>query len=368
MKSICRVGVAAGLAAACGVASATPCDSALSNYEDAVLGFAPASQATTLLSAHPECFPAGPLTSRIQINSTSFVQAAAISTALASRWFTDGPVPRADAGLKGMAAGGVGKAWNVWGSLNKNDTRQSYTAANTFNSKYDSDIWNTVIGADYALSPTMAVGVSAAYDRGDGSGFNANPGNTPNNIDSEGYTIAPYFGMQITKELAFDASIGIGRGKISSNANTEAKSDRWFAGANLAYNRWMGNFQLTGKATYLHGVEDYENATDTAVGGTFFGSGARNKIDQMQAGVQAGYWMNGFMPYAGLKYSADVTRSTSQFGAGTDPIGKHAWVWSLGVNFFSLANGMTGGIVYNQEESRSNQKNYSVIANISLRF
>jgi hypothetical protein len=368
MKSICRVGVAAGLAAACGVASATPCDSALSSYEDAVLGFAPASQASTLLSAHPECFPAGSVTSRVQINSTSFVQVSAISTALASRWFADGPVPRADAGVRGMAAGGVGKAWNVWGNLNQNDTRQSYTAANAFNSKYDSNIRNTVIGADYALSPTMAVGVSAAYDRGDGSGLNANPGNTPNTFNSDGSMIAPYFGMQISKELAFDASIGLGRGKLRTDSSTEAKADRWFGGANLAYNRWMGNLQWTGKASYLHGEEKYDNSRDTATGATFVGTGAKNKIDQLQAGVQAGYWMNGFMPYAGLKYSSDVHRSTSQFGAGNDPIGKGAWVWALGVNFFSMSNGVTGGIAYNQEESRSNQKNNSLTANISLRF
>jgi hypothetical protein len=48
---------------------------------------------------------------------------------------------------------------------------------------------------------------------------------------------------------------------------------------------------------------------------------------------------NGAQPYAGLSYLGD-RRSSSQ--AGVDPVGKSAWQWALGVNFFSLSSGING--------------------------
>ena len=76
--------------------------------------------------------------------------------------------------------------------------------------------------------------------------------------------------------------------------------------------------------------------------------------------------MNGVMPYVGLAYLTD-SRKTSLAGA-RDPIGKDAWQWSLGVNFLSVASGVTGGIAWQQETSRDNQKQYQLVANIGLRF
>jgi hypothetical protein len=208
----------------------------------------------------------------------------------------------------------------------------------------------------------MAVGVSAAFDSGDGTGSN---GTTANSITSKGYTFAPYFGMQLSPALALDASLGFGKGELNTT-NVKNEADRWFAAANLAYNQWMDKVQLTGKLGYLHGEENYGNST--VAGAVQNGTAAKNKLDQLRLGVQAGYWMNGFMPYAGLTYTSDVGRSTTQAGAASDPIGKDAWVWTLGANFFSLKSGVTGGIAYNQEEGRSNQKNNSLMVNITIRF
>lgn len=353
------------LLAASGAASATPCNSALNSYASYVSAN-DTINANWVLSNHPECFGGSSTTSQVQINSTSFQQATAISGALASRFQNSSLGPQASTGSKSMAAGGKSSSWNAWGNISSNDTRQSYLAANTFTTKNDNDILTTVLGADYAMSPVMAIGVSAAFDRGDGTGFNNAVGNTPNSITSKGYTIAPYFGMQINKQLALDASVGLGKGEIGMTGNVTTEADRWFAAANLSYSQWMDKIQLTGKLGYLHGEEDYGNSKASGVSQA--GTSAKNKLDQLRAGFQAGYWMDGIMPYAGLAYSSDMHRSTTQFGASNDPIGKGAWVWSLGANFFSLKNGVTGGIVYNQEENRTNQKNNNLMANINIRF
>jgi hypothetical protein len=49
-------------------------------------------------------------------------------------------------------------------------------------------------------------------------------------------------------------------------------------------------------------------------------------------------------------------------------LSKGAFIWSLGMNYFSLANKITGGLAYNQETNRTNSKNYNLMANINIRF
>jgi Autotransporter beta-domain len=366
MTILKRAGLLAGFCLAggvTGVAHAT-CDSTLASYQSAVStnNFVLAEQ---LISETPACFGGGHVTAQVQINGTSFQQAAAISRALRLRFESDNPGPRADVGIKGMAAGNAGKKWNLWGSLENNDTRQSYFNAISTTTRNDSNVLNSVLGVDYSLSPSMVVGVSLAIDRGDTDGSDSTLAYL-NKIDSRGYAIAPYIGIQISKVLSFDASAGFGRGKFSTNFATDGKSDRWFGAANLNYERWMGNIQFTGKAGYLRAVEDYENLR--SAGAPVLGTAAKNTLGQVRLNAQAGYWMNGFMPYASLGYVNDVERKTTQFGAPASPIGKDGWVWSLGVNFISLSNGVTGGIAYKQEEGRGNQQNKSLMANLGIRF
>lgn len=340
------------------------CEYVLSQYSS-YLSYYPES-AQSIRDAHPSCFGGSAGESTQQINATSFSQAAAISRAISNRFNpTDGgPVASNDA--KGMAAGGQPQSWNVWGSIEENDTDVSYYVPLVVNKhKGGTDIRNTVIGADYALSPVMVVGFSAAFDRGDGWGQNvgAIPGPKLDN-STDGYLLAPYLGYQISKELALDVSAGLGSGDFSTDT-TKADVDRWFAAANLSYNQWIGNVQLTGKFSYLHGDEDYSNAKVKATGLKVANTGSENKIDQIRLGAQAGYWVNGIMPYAGLGYTSNVSRSSD---AGNDPLGRDTFVATLGVNFYSLSSKVSGGIFYEEELNRSHSDNQLISANINFRF
>lgn len=345
--------VAAATLCASSVAMASPCDSVLSLYSNGSWPDAP--------QYHPECFGASSQASAVAISQTSFVQISAISTALSNRFLLAPPTKIA--GLaSGIAAATPGKAWNVWANLNDGRSEQEYfrpLAAS--NIRITTDSLNTVLGGDYALSPTLAAGVSVAFDRASGESH-AN-GAKQNDLLNKGYMVAPYLGMSLRKDLALDASLGWGQGELSQTGNVTADADRWFAGVNLNYANWFGNTQLTGRLGWYHGEEDYDNAK--ANGATLSGTAAKNKLDQWRLGVQVGWWMNGVMPYVGLGYSSE-RRSTSLSGA-SDPIGKNAWKLSLGANFLSLASGMTGGIAYEQEW-RDKQDDYRLIANIGIRF
>lgn len=347
-----RLGVGVALASLSSLAVASPCDLVLTGY----------LSDPTYATNHPECFGASPQASTVSINQTSFVQINAISNALSNRFLASSP------GLaslsSGRAAATPGKRWNVWGNLTSNTTEQDIPrpAPAVGNINIDNDALTTVIGGDMTLSPTMAAGVSAAFDRASGSSRVG--GVLQNNLTNKGYMIAPYVGLSIDKSLALDASFGWGQGQLSQTGSVTADADRWFAGANLNYSKWMGNTQVSGKLGWLHGEEDYDNSRLN--GAALANTAAKNKIDQWRLGAQASWWMNGVMPYVGLSYLTE-RRSTTLAGA-TDPIGKDAWLWSVGANFLSLSSGMTGGVAYEQETSRSNQDNHRLIANISLRF
>lgn len=364
-KTIIRLaGLGAGLSV-CSFAWAYPCASALSSYEFYLQTNQP-GYAREMVSNNPECFGGGELASRTQINATSFAQAGAISNAMAMQQPMAGPQQTAQAGLRGMAAGtGAGK-WNVWSNLSLNNTRQSYTALNTFKTHNKSEITTGVLGVDYGLTPSVVLGLSGAYDDGSGSGRNFAPFEVTNTTDSRGFLFAPYVGWQINPNLTLDASAGWGRGRMETSSNTDASASRWFAATNLNYSRWLGNWQFAGRAGYLHGVEDYG---DTKLNGAkFLGTGAKSTLGQLRLSAQAGYWMGGVMPYVSIAYANDVRRKTTQFAAPNNPIGRDGWLLGAGVNFFSLKDAVTGGVVYNQELGRSHQNFHSLMANINLRF
>ena len=364
-----------GLGLTSGIAAAAPCDLVLSSYQTsyplAVSGNLLAiANLQDSVSRSPECFGGSPATAQVQINGTSFQQVSAISSALGLRFNSDNPGPTAAFAGKGMAAGNAGKKLNIWGSADNNVTNQSYLALNKFTTVNDSSVLNTIFGADYSLSPVLVVGVSFAVDQGRTGGLNLSPGDVKKSIDTNGFTVAPYIGYQISKVLFFDGSIGLGKGDMKSNFATEGSSDRWFGAANLGYEHWAGNFQLSGKVGYLRGVEDYANLNILTAAGPAAqaGTSAKNTLGQVRVTAQAAYWLNGFMPYAALGYINDVERKTTQFAATTDPFGKNAWVWTLGANFISLSSGITGGLAYKREEGRSSQQNHAILANLAFRF
>ncbi|MDD4928562.1 MAG: autotransporter outer membrane beta-barrel domain-containing protein [Gallionella sp.] len=329
---------------------------------------------------HPECFGSTSSTAAAsqEINSTSISQMLAISHAVTARNTASRPENVADAGQRfGVAAGSPASQWNVWGSVsgdkNKYDRGGFVDAGGlAHNNTANTNVTNAVIGGDYQVTPNMAVGVSAAFDSGSGNtqSFTSGVSNGVSATSTSGYTIAPYLGLQINKEWSVDAMIGTGSVKLNTSDVT-GKANRLFYGTNLSYASWMGNWQLTGKGSYLHGEEKYNDLTAATTGALMAGTASTNKLSQLRVGGQAGYWMNeNVMPYFGLSYASDLSRSTSATAVaqmGTD-IGKTAWVYSLGVNFFSLRNSMTGGIAYNQEVGRTYAKNNNLMGNINVRF
>lgn len=349
------------IAGASGLAWADSCDSVI--YDFGIYYSGDTYAQDRVATNQPECFGGGGVTSTIRINATAFSHATAISGSIASRLSSsvDNPALGLSPSYKGMAAGGNFQAWNIWANIDNIDTSYGYGAPNGGRTRGDNSILTAVLGADYALKPGMVLGISAAFDNGNGQGRNGATASNRNN--TEGFLIAPYWGYQISKEWSTDLSAGLGRGRFSATGGVKSEADRLFAAANLNYARWLGRWQFTGKASYLHGKEDYDN---TKVNGVrFANTDVKNRLDQLRFGAQAGYWMNGVMPYGKLSYSYNVHRASQ---AGDDQLGRGTFIATLGVNFFSLASKVTGGVMFEQELSRSNSSSRVLAANINLRF
>lgn len=359
IKTLKRLGFGFILAGVSASVYATPCDTVFSLFSSC--GGDPVCEAS-YVSNHPECFGGGGSTSNTQITATAFSQASAVSRAIAARLVTPsgGPVASNEHQPKGLAAGGKPQAWNLWANVDQNNTDFSYFA-NAATRTGGTEITNSVFGADYTLSPQMVAGLSVALDRGDGWGQAT--GAAKNNTNTDGYMIAPYLGYQLNKDLVLDVSAGFGQGDYSATGAVSAEADRWFAAANLSYARWMGNWQFTGKASYLHGEEEYGQTKVAGVAQA--NTASTNKLDQLRLNAHAGLWMNGYMPYVGLGYTSNMHRSSD---IGNDPLGRDSFVMTLGVNFFSLSSKVSGGIFYEQELNRTHSDNEVISANINFRF
>ncbi len=340
---------------------ATDCASVLNSYSTP--NYSPSVSASNA-SYHPECFASSSATSSAQIAATSFQQVSIISDALAARQFAnDGPVsPELALAGRGLAAGGKNSNITVWGHISNGRTHQNYNA-NTSNVDSSLSTDNVVLGVDYVLSSKMLAGVSLSMDRTDGSQYNTGSASTTQ-LTSHGYSLAPYLGWQINKNLSLDASLGLGRGKTSVTGGS-SDSNRWFAATNLIYSAWKEKLQYTAKASLLHGEEKQDDMVSSS-GTTAAGTGATAKVDRMRVSSQIGYWNQGVMPYIGIGYSTDLSRSGGL--TNTDPIGRSAWTASAGVHLISVAKGVTGGIAYNVENGRNNQNSNNLMANLSVRF
>lgn len=366
---------AAGILAAGGGASATDCATAISQFN--LQASCPSCQAD-IKGSHPECFgsSSGTAAASKSVQATSLEQILAISANISRPTTLSAPpgATAADSGeRKGLSAGNAAGKWNAWAGIAKTNIdydRGTYflNAANRTN-KFDSRIQNLIVGADYQWATNLAFGLSAAFDSGKGSAssYTIAAPDAAKSVKSSGYSYAPYVGWQINKDWALDGTLGWGKGKTTTDGNVTTDSKRVFYGTNLSYVRWYGNWQVTGKGSYLVGREDNDDTKNSGV--TVANSKASNEVAQFRLGANAAYWMNGVMPYAGLAYARDSRASTltaaEQYGT---EIGEAAYVWSLGLNFISVKNAMTGGVGFEQETGRDRSKNRKLMANINVRF
>lgn len=324
--AIAAAGVAfSGVAAASGD---TFCQSAFSSLQNCQTtgNCSPASNYAGLLSYYqtnyPSCFGATGTSPQMAIVASSFTLLSAISQNTGSRLLASSQPTGVAASGTGLAAGSAAGAWNGWASYagdsagyrvsNVVDANAIGTpggvAGSPFNIDNLSKTDNLIVGGDFRIAPSMVVGLSAAFDRSTGYvNPDARAAANKTNTSGNGQSLAAYVGWQLDKSWAIDATIGGGTGVTKSSPTTSADSTRRFAGVNINYANWIGNWQLGGKAGYQFGSEQFENMRNTA---TLPNTSFTAHLGQVKVGGEVGYWFaNGVMPYVGAAYVNDVSRN-----------------------------------------------------------
>ncbi|MBL8379429.1 MAG: autotransporter outer membrane beta-barrel domain-containing protein [Burkholderiales bacterium] len=261
----------------------------------------------------------------------------------------------------GLAAATGASRWSIWGALGENHLAYSFQPARS-----EGRSTLTLGGVDYTFANNVVLGVAATMDR-TRTVFQANI-NSP--LSSNGYSIAPYISVPLSRNWLLDASVGLGDSKIKVtdyNAPGEGntKSDRTYFSAGVSYAARTGSWNLTGKANYLQSEDKIASFTMTD---RTFVPASNIRVSQMRLGVQAAYNAGIFVPFAGLTYIRDLQSPNQAALAGQNPANdKDSFLVALGVNVYSRGM-VSGGILYTTETARSQVKNDVFMANIALRF
>ncbi len=332
------------------------------------------------ITRSPTCMVASPAAAASRIAATSFAQSNNVLNTINTRF--NPPVSSSQTGT-GMTAGEPGKRWNVWARYDDNQSSQRFTvvevtAPATTRTNFDQNARNTQVGADFAVTPSLILGISSSSDRTYHQGdvdqdTVAGIHYKDNRSTTTGEAYAVYVGYQLSNEWVLGGVLGDGKADFSAGGTT-ASGKRSFNAANIAYSRSVGNWSYSGNLGYIQGMESFgrtrtaRTLTNAAAGAAVSGTDGSTKINRAQLGARAAYSLGAIVPFVGLSY-VDDRQSTKVAGYSMSaPIGKAGTRVSVGADFIALSAGLSGGLSYEEELGRSNSESRVLSANINFRF
>jgi Autotransporter beta-domain len=261
-------------------------------------------------------------------------------------------------GNTGAAAAAGATQWNVWGAFSRNNIAYNFAPLQSSGS-----VNVYLAGIDYTFANNVVFGVATAVDRTDVD-LNFSGGKLTGN----GVTVAPYLGIAINKNLAFDGTIGVGRTNVDTVVGTvtgSTRSDRNVGSLGLTYREVVGAWSFTGRGALLS-VHDKLGAY-TLSNGTFVPDGSVN-VTQIRILGQAAYTSGPVTPYVSLTYINDISRpDQTPVGGVAAANDRDAWTPAIGVRF-RADNAVYGSIQYSTERARSEVKNNQFLLNLGVRF
>ena len=258
---------------------------------------------------------------------------------------------------KGVAGAAASSQWNVWVATAYNKVAYGFAPLSS-----QGHVSTFVGGVDYTFDNNIVGGVAISYDN---TSIGVNSGG---NVTGTGYTVAPYIGIPITSNLAFDATIGYGRTNIDTNLQAVVGStsdDRTVGALGLTYRENYDDWSFTGRASVLS-VHD-KLGSYTLSNGTFLAAGTVN-VTQARVTGSAAYNMGQFSPYVGLSLVYDISAPdqapVNGVAAAND---RSAYVPTVGIRF-KTDSAVYGNVQYSTEQGRSEVKNNQLLFNIGIRF
>lgn len=302
-------------------------------------------------------------------------QVQAISTSLTAR-INDvvrgiGGGPRVTAngvyqGISGLAAGEDGPSYGVWASYSYSDFDNDFAAT-----LLDGHRHNVLFGADMTPRDNMVLGIAGGYESASiDTDFN------DGDQDTDGFTVAPYFGLILSDNWNVSASVGYSSLStdqyrtdplLGTRIDSDPDSDRWFGTLNLnGYATW-DNWLFTGRIGMLHARSDQESFTESD--GTAVGK-FETELGQWNVGGEAAYSWGDFEPFLRATYERDYSQTRLTL-AGTGPQPSNDddnFLFGLGLRYFSSDNGLSGNIEWYKRLGREDYDEDTFAATIRWDF
>lgn len=244
-------------------------------------------------------------------------------------------------GVSGLSAGEGGPSYGVWASYSYSDFDNDFSAT-----LLDGHRHNVLFGADMTPRDNMVLGLAAGYEFASiDTDFNGG------DQDTDGFTIAPYFGLVLSDNWNVSASVGYSSldtdqfrtDALGTRITSDPDSDRWFGTLNLnGYTTW-DNWLFSGRIGMLQArniQESFDESDGTEVGKF------TTELGQWNIGGEAAYAWGDFEPYLRATYERDFSQTRLTL-AGTGPQPSNDddnFLFGLGLRYFSSDNGLSGNI------------------------
>lgn len=299
---------------------------------------------------NPEITPSNILTAPILLNTQVNSITGNLNTRIGDvlRGIAVGPKQTATGfmweGQSGLNAGDGTGSYGIWGSYSYSDFENDFVST-----AFDGHRHSVLVGIDIAPRDNIVLGLALGYEGSDiDTGFNRG------NQETNGFTIAPYFGYLLTDTISIDASIGYSQ--VSSDqyrtdpaTNTRISSDpdstRWFGTFNLnGYTTW-NNWLLSGRIGFLHArsIQDsFIESNGTTV------SESNSKLGQVNIGGEAAYSYGNFEPFARVSYENNFSSTQITVVGGPQPSNDNDdFLFGAGIRYFG-DNGLSGNLEWNK--------------------
>ena len=270
----------------------------------------------------------------------------------------------------GAAAGGHAPKWNGWLSLARNSVAYKFQPLAS-----DGHVKNVTAGIDYTFDNKIIAGVAVMYDKSDfdltGTVFTAG-----SKLKGDGYKVAPYVAVPLTRNLVLDAMVGMGTsdvdldlGAVTGASNNIDGKTRFFTSGLTFTAAKSGPVGLSGRAAYVNVKDKLGSFVLTnGAGATNAVGNVDTKLSQGRVGGKVTYDAGFWTPYLGLTYVYDFKKPNDDLVLGLKPkADRDGVVGTVGVSF-NGSGPLYGSVQYSHEASRDQIKNNQIMLNLGVKF
>jgi len=249
----------------------------------------------------------------------------------------------------GLNAGDLPFNYGAWASYSYSDYDNDLSST-----AFDGHTHSVLAGVDFAPWENTVLGIALGYENSDiDTRFNRG------NQETDGFTVAPYFGWLLNDILSIDASVGwswLDNDQFRTPLGTTTRitsspdGDRWFGMLNLNGATTWNNWILGARTGFLVA----KNTTDAFVesDGTTVAE-VESRLGQLNIGGDIAYSLGEWEPFARLIYEYDYQLTEiTVVGGGPQPSNDDDnFVVGAGIRYFN-ANGWTGNLEWNKRLGR----------------